>query len=147
MPGCASYSIPDGPSERTLSGLGFPLGLAAPRFTVNLARFTKTRDCISCFGSTISGMRLFTKSRICIALALHPGTLHFYLRTAFLFFVLVFPPPSPFIFITSVRLVFRAGRPKHVFGLHPLMRLANGFDARHCIYLDSFTHSFDAPRQ
>ena len=50
-----------------VEGLDFPLGLAAPRFTVNLARFTKTRDCISCFGSTISGMRLFTKSWICIA--------------------------------------------------------------------------------
>ena len=99
-----------------------------------------------CFGSTISGMRLFTKSRICIALALHPGTLHFNLRTAFLVFCWC-SPPFPFILITSVRLVFRAGRPKHVFGLHPLMRLANGFDARHCIYLDSFIHSFDAPSQ
>ena len=49
--------------------------MSAPRFTVNLARFTKTRDCISCFGSTISGMRLFTKSWICIAQALHPGTI------------------------------------------------------------------------
>ena len=27
-------------------------------------------------------------------------------------------PSLPFIFITSVRLVFRAGRPTHVFGLH-----------------------------
>ena len=40
----------------------FPLGLAALRFTVNLARLTKTRGCTSCFGSTISGMRLFTKT-------------------------------------------------------------------------------------
>ena len=56
-------------------------------------------------------------------------------------------PSLPFIFITSVRLVFRAGRPKHVFGLHPLMRLANGFDARHCIYLGSIIHSLDAPSQ
>ena len=52
---------------REIAVQDFPLGLAAPRFTVNLARFTKTRDCISCFGSTISGMRLFTKSWICIA--------------------------------------------------------------------------------
>ena len=35
-----------------------------PRFTVNLARFTKTRGCTSCFGSTISGTRLFTKTWI-----------------------------------------------------------------------------------
>ena len=35
-----------------------------PRFTVNLARFTKTRGCTSCFGSTISGARLFTKTWI-----------------------------------------------------------------------------------
>ena len=45
-------------------GLDFPLGLAALRFTVNLARFTKTRGCTSCFGSTISGTRLFTKTWI-----------------------------------------------------------------------------------
>ena len=28
---------------------------------------------------------------------------------------------------------FRAGRHTHAFGLHLSMRLANGFDARHCI--------------
>ena len=60
---------------------------------------------------------------------------------------LVFSPSLPFIFITFVRLVFRAGRPKHGFGLHPSMRLANGFDARHCIYLGSIIHSSDAPSQ
>ena len=42
-------------------------------------------------------------------------------------------PSLPFIFITSVLLVFRAGRHTHVFGLHLSMRLANGFVARHCI--------------
>ena len=47
--------------------LDFPLGLAALRFAVNLARFTKTRVCTSCFGSTNFGMRLFTKSQICIS--------------------------------------------------------------------------------
>ena len=35
--------------------LDFPLGLAALRLAVNLARFTKTRVCLSCFGSTNSG--------------------------------------------------------------------------------------------
>ena len=34
-------------------------------FAVNLARFTKTRVCSSCFGSTNSGTRLFTKTQIC----------------------------------------------------------------------------------
>ena len=35
--------------------LDFPLGLAALRLAVNLARFTKTRVCLSCFGSPNSG--------------------------------------------------------------------------------------------
>ena len=37
------------------------------RLAVNLARFTKTRVCLSCFGSTNSGTRLFTKTQICLS--------------------------------------------------------------------------------
>ena len=62
----------------------FPLGLAALRFTVNLARLTKTRGCTSCFGSTISGMRLCTKTwiRSCFgSTSWHPAYFNF--RTAF----------------------------------------------------------------
>ena len=43
------------------------LGLAALRLAVNLACFTKTRVCSSCFGSTNSGTRLFTKTQICLS--------------------------------------------------------------------------------
>ena len=71
-------------------------------------------------------MRLFTKSWICIALALHPGTMYFNFRTAFQVTCWLFSPSLPFIFITSVPLVFRAGRHTHVFGLHLSMRLAMG---------------------
>ena len=53
--------------------------------------------------------------------------------TAFQVTCWLFSPSLPFICITSVPLVFRAGRHTHVFGLHLSMRLANGFDARHCI--------------
>ena len=91
MPGCASCSIPDGPSEGTLRWLRFPFGLAAPRFTVNLARFTKTRDCISCFGSTISGMRFFTKSWICIARLYIPALCISIFGPPFKFLVIWFP--------------------------------------------------------
>ena len=90
---------------------------AALRFTVNLARFTKARDCISCFGSTISGTRPFTKSWICIAWALHPGTVHFNFRTAYQVTCWLCFPSSPF-FIISVLLVLRVGGHTHDVGLH-----------------------------
>ena len=63
------------------------LGLAALRLAVNLACFTKTRVCSSCFGSTNSGTRLFTKTQICLSCfgSQILGTLQVLnLRTAFL---------------------------------------------------------------
>ena len=65
----------------------------APLLTVNLARFTKTRDCISCFGSMACG---FSPSPGFVLLrALHPGTVHFNFRTAFPVTCWLFPPHPP----------------------------------------------------
>ena len=48
--------------------------------------------------------------------------MHFNFRTAFQVTCWLFSPSLPFIFITSVPLVFRAGRHTHVFGLHLFTR-------------------------
>ena len=80
----ADYFFPP-PSSFLVVLCHFPLGLAALRFAVNLARFTKTRVCTSCFGSTNFGMRPLTKSQICISCfgSANPGHLaSFNSRTA-----------------------------------------------------------------
>ena len=128
MPGCASCSIPDALLSGLRGGLDFPLDMAALRFTVNFARFTKTRDYISCFGSTISGTRLFHQV-LDVLLGLYilaPYILNF--RTAFQVSCwFCFPLIPPFIF--SVLLVLRVGGLTHKVGLHSSMHLANEFDS------------------
>ena len=62
---CLSFSYGLPVSERSAAACEKSLGLAVLRLAVNLARFTKTRVCLSCFGSTNFGTRLFTKTQIC----------------------------------------------------------------------------------
>ena len=77
---------------------------------VNLACFTKTRVCSSCFGSTNSGRRLFTKIQICLSCfgSTNLGPLQvFNLRTALLTMMLgdgLFFPLSSSHFIVPVHL-------------------------------------------
>ena len=75
--------------------LDFPLGLAVLRLAVNLARFTKTRVCLSCFGSTNSGRAashqdpdMFKLLRLCKSWA---PCKFFNSRTAFKLCVVLFP--------------------------------------------------------
>ena len=111
--------------------LDFPLGLAALRFAVNLARFTKTRVCTSCFGSTNFGMRLFTKSQICLSCfgSTNPGHLAcFNFRTAFTSYLLVVFPPHPFVsFVPCTSSAVQVDSRTMLDHAHA-MRLANGSD-------------------
>ena len=101
---------------------------------LNLACFTKTRVCSSCFGSTNSGTRLFTKTQICLSCfgSTNLGTLQvFNLRTAFLTLMFgcgfLFPLSSSH-FIVPVHLGGLDGLSHH-FGhdLSHSMHLANEF--------------------
>ena len=60
-------SVQPSPKERVCGFLQFVMLFLwfDIHFNCCPGRLTKTRVCTSCFGSTISGMRLFTKTQIC----------------------------------------------------------------------------------
>ena len=105
------------------------------RLAVNLARFTKTRVCLSCFGSTNSGTRLFTKTQICLSCFGSANLGHFASFQSsdglFTFDVcFMFVSPSSSHSIVLVHLGCLDGASRTVLGHDPIhsMHLANEFD-------------------